>query len=227
MDLPVWQTLYEELEDRGFTIVAVAMDSREDAARPWIEAAKPSYPCLVDRDHHVADLYNMANVPQALWIDENGRIVRPTESAGAYEGFRKMNRETFEMPEEALAIAQNVKDRYLAALRDWVIQGPASEFAFDEEQARAHLEFPTDQVALANANFRLGQYLLRTGREDEGKLYLEEAIRLRPESWNFWRQCAEPSVMGLAAGPEFWDRVDALGEKHYYAPIDMKGMPEG
>jgi hypothetical protein len=30
---------------------------------------------------------------------------------------------------------------------------------------------------------------------------------------------------GLAALPEFWDRVDALGEKRYYLPVDMKGMP--
>ena len=54
-----------------------------DAARPWIEAAKPDYPCLIDRDHHVADLYNMVNVPQAVWIDEEGRIVRPPENAGS------------------------------------------------------------------------------------------------------------------------------------------------
>ena len=28
----------------------------------------------------------MVNVPQAVWIDETGHIVRPTESAGAYRG---------------------------------------------------------------------------------------------------------------------------------------------
>ena len=57
-------------------IIAVAMDSREDAARPWIKEAAPSYPALIDRDHRVADLYNMVNVPQAVWIDEEGHIVR-------------------------------------------------------------------------------------------------------------------------------------------------------
>ena len=30
---------------------------------------------------------------------------------------------------------------------------------------------------------------------------------------------------GLASGPEFWARVDALGSRQYYAPVDMKGMP--
>ena len=60
----MWQSLYAELKDRDFTVLTVAMDVAE-AARPWIEAANPTYPCLIDRNHHVADLYNMVNVPQA------------------------------------------------------------------------------------------------------------------------------------------------------------------
>ena len=50
--MPVWQKIYGELKDRGFTVLAVAMDNA-DAARPFVEAAKPDYPCLVDRDHFV------------------------------------------------------------------------------------------------------------------------------------------------------------------------------
>ena len=222
----MWQALYEELGERGLAIVAVALDSREDAAREWIEAAKPTYTCLIDRDHRVAELYNMVNVPQAVWIDEAGRIVRPTEAAGSYEGFRRMDRQTFQMPQDAVSTTAKVKQIYLDAIRDWVAHGAASEFAFDVAQARAHLELPTDDVALASASFRLGQYLLREGREAEGKALVEQAIRLRPESWSFWRQNAEPAVMGLAAGPEFWERVDALGDERYYAAIDMKGMPD-
>jgi hypothetical protein len=89
----VWQELYEELKGHGFMVIAVAMDSREGAALPWIEAARPTYVTLIDRDHRLAELYGMVNVPQAVWIDERGIVVRPTETAGAYEGFRKMDRE--------------------------------------------------------------------------------------------------------------------------------------
>src|SRR5690349_12783388 len=91
--------MLEDLKDAPFAVVAVAMDSRPDAARPWIEAGKPTYPCLIDREHHVADLYNMVNVPQAVWIDEAGRIVRPPEPAGAFEGFRSRDPVTGMMPE--------------------------------------------------------------------------------------------------------------------------------
>ena len=82
----------EDLEAYPFTVLAVALDEAE-AARPWIEAAGASYPCLIDRDHRVADLYNLVNVPQAVWIDEDGRIVRPGETAGSTDAFRAMNRE--------------------------------------------------------------------------------------------------------------------------------------
>jgi hypothetical protein len=40
-----------------------------------------------------------------------------------------------------------------------------------------------------------------------------------------WRQRAGVSDLGLASLPDFWERVDALGERRYYPHIDMKGMP--
>jgi hypothetical protein len=40
-----------------------------------------------------------------------------------------------------------------------------------------------------------------------------------------WRQRAGTNELGLAALPDFWERVDALGERRYYAPVDMPGMP--
>ena len=49
--------------------------------------------------------------------------------------------------------------------------------------------------------------------------------RLHPDSWAIWRQRAGVNDLGLAALPDFWARVDALGERRYYAAVDMKGMP--
>ncbi len=201
------------------------MDRASDAARPWIEAAKPSYPCVIDHDHRVAELYNMVNVPQAVWIDETGHIVRPTESAGAYEGFRSMDRTTRKVPDEVAAITSRAKRTYVDAVRDWVIQGRSSVHVFGPEQATAHLTLPDESVARAHAHFRLGQHLLRRGQESAAQAEFEEARRLHPDSWNIWRQTAAVDARGLAAGPEFWSRVEALGSRRYYAPVDMEGMP--
>ena len=62
----MWQALYEELRDRRFVVIAVALDKSAEDARPWIEKAAPTYPALVDTQHVVADLYNIVNVPTAL-----------------------------------------------------------------------------------------------------------------------------------------------------------------
>ncbi len=202
------------------------MDRASDAARPWIEAAKPSYPCVIDHDHRVAELYNMVNVPQAVWIDETGHIVRPTESAGAYEGFRSMDRTTRKVPDEVAAMTSRAKRTYVDAVRDWVIQGRSSVHVFGPEQATAHLTLPDESVARAHAHFRLGQHLLRRGQESAAQAEFEEARRLHPDSWNIWRQTAAVDARGLAAGPEFWSRVEALGSRRYYAPVDMAGMPD-
>jgi AhpC/TSA family len=221
----VWQALYEELADRDFVVLAVAMDSREGDPLPWIEAAAPTYPVLIDREHRLAELYGVVNVPQAIWIDEAGRIVRPAESAGSYEGFRQMDRATREVPASAAQLTAQAKATYVSAIRDWVLRGADSEHAFSADRARAHLPALTEDMAAAQAMFRLGQFLVRHGEAEEGARWLREATRLHPDSWCLWRQQAGVNELGLAALPDFWERVDALGARRYYAPVDMQGMP--
>jgi hypothetical protein len=221
----VWQALYEELAGQNFMVIAVAMDSRPGDPLPWIEAARPTYLALIDREHRLAELYGLVNVPQAMWIDEGGRIVRPPEAAGAYEGFRAMNRATREMPDEAARLTAQARETYLDAIRDWVLRGAGSEHAFSAAQARAHLPVMTESAATAHAMFRLGQFLIRRGEQAEGARWLHAASERHPDSWCIWRQAAGVNEMGLAALPDFWQRVDALGSRRYYPKVDMAGMP--
>jgi len=216
----VWQSLFGDMKDHGFTVLAVALDQPE-TARPWIEAAAATYPCLIDRDHHLADLYNMVNVPQAVWIDEEGRIVRPPETAGSMDAFRAMDRKTFTIPEEVMAERNRVKTQYFDAVRDWVLRGSASVYAMNATRAADKLELPDATIAEAHARFHLGRYLLREGQEAEAQLQMAEASRLHPDSWAMWRQAAAKDARGLASGPEFWKRVDALGSRDYYPPAEI------
>ena len=185
------------------------------------KAAPPAYPCLIDERHIVAQLYNMTNVPMAAWIDEQGRIVRPAEPAGASDGFRKIDRTTFAMPAEIAQRGRATRMSYVDAVRDWVKSGSASAYALSEDRVRGRIEAPSSNEALANANFRLGQYLLSRGKNAEAQHYFEIAKQLCPQSWHFVRQALEMISVGNASGPEFFAAVDALGDRPYYAPMEL------
>jgi hypothetical protein len=222
MDLPVWQALYEEVGAKGFVPIAVAFDTRgAEAARPWIEAAKATYPCLVDEHHVVAELYGMVNVPQAVWIDEDGRIVRPTETAGTGDAFRSMDRTNFSIPPEKLAELQGARRGYVAALRDWAEHGAASPFVLPPEEARRRAPVSTPDDARAGALFRMGQHLHSSGQPEAAQGYFASAKQLRPDSWAFKRQAWNLEHPLKSGGPEFWAAVDALASDHYYAPTDI------
>lgn len=208
-------------------VFSVAMDSDPEAPRPFIEAAAPAHVSVIDRDHAVAGLFNMVNVPQAVWIDETGRIVRPVETAGVGENFRQgLDRETGAMAAEAVARNQAMRNVYLDALRDWVEKGPESRHVLDAEAARARIPLPDARIEEAHINFRLAQALLRRGREAEAEAPVARARDLHPASWTIWRQTAAKNARGLATHAEFFARVDATAPGGFYKPVDMDGMPE-
>ncbi len=62
-------------------MVTVALDVNPENARPWIEAAHPTHPSLIDTTHVTDELFGFVNVPMAVWIDESGMLVRPAEQA--------------------------------------------------------------------------------------------------------------------------------------------------
>jgi hypothetical protein len=210
----VWQQLFDGLKTEKFMLVAIAEESRGgEHARQWIEQANAQYWCLIDTEHRVADLYGMVNVPQAVWIDETGRIVRPPENAGSTDHFRLTDRTTRTLAPEHQTARLAARSAYLEAVRDWVLTG---KFALGADDARRSLPRVTPEIALAQAHFRLGVWLRRHGNAAEGDLNLAEASRLHPESWNIWRQAADLDEVGKASGEAFWQRVQALGDRPYY-----------
>jgi hypothetical protein len=215
----VWQQLFDGLKSEEFMIVAVAEESRgAEHARQWIEQANAQYWCLIDTEHHVADLYGMVNVPQAVWIDEAGRIVRPPENAGSTDHFRLMDRATRTLAPEHQSARLAARGAYLDAVRDWVLTG---RHALPADMASRRLPRITPEIAQAQAHFRLGVWLRRQGNAAEGDVHLAEASRLHPESWNMWRQAADLDEVGKASGEAFWQRVQALGESPYYPQPEL------
>src|SRR5262249_14724316 len=142
------------------TILDIMGWDAESATR----AGVPTYPCLIDREQVVAELYGIVNVPTAVWIDEAGRIVRPPEPAGMGDGFRAMNTTTHVMPAEAAADNKRRRRIYVDALRDWIAKGVRSEHALAPEEIQWRMAGPTRSEALADAHFRGGAPPHRRGR---------------------------------------------------------------
>ena len=197
-------------------VVAVAEESRgANHAKQWIDAAKSEYWQLIDTEHRLEDLYNLVNVPQAVWIDEQGRIVRPPETAGSTDHFRRMDLKTRTMSPDDQAARQAAREAYMQAVRDWVNTG---KHALPADRARAELPKVTPEIAEARARFRLGVWLRDNGQAAEGDRQMQAASGLHPDSWSMWRQAADLQEVGKASGPDFWKRVQALGSKAYYPP---------
>ena len=204
-----------ELHPKGLEIVTVCLDALgAEVARPYVERANPEHPVLIDVAHEVGERFGVVNIPNSLWIDEAGTIVRPAEPAwpDAPEPSSGADAAPTELPpgrlgEMMAAAGQIVTDRapYVAALRDWVEKGAESEFALSAEEVIARSGRRGVNEATAAAEFELAQRLFRAGDHPAARPHFREAHRLQPGNWTYKRQAwsIEPSAL---EGPleRFW-----------------------
>jgi hypothetical protein len=206
----VWQALHAELEPLGITVVTVALDSVVDMATPWIDAASPTHPSLIDTGHVTGDLFGFVNVPMAVWIDGHGVLVRPAELAsveargprpelpdGVPERLVKMMAEVGKLPD--------VGPAYREAVVDWARNGGASPFALSPDEVVARSRPHDADRARAAACFELGQHLFATVGHEAAVPWWREAHRLFPENFTYKRQ-----AWTLVTTPEGADAPDLI-----------------
>lgn len=197
-------------------------------AAAWQGAAAPEYPCLIDERHELTRLYGIVNVPAAVWIDEDGRIVRSPEPAGVSEAFKAIDLASFSMPPDAIEAGSQVRNRYFALVRDWVRRGSDSPAVLAPDEVLRRMGGDGGAgggPALAAAHFRVGGMLYRGGHPEAAQHHFAEAVRLWPENWPYQRQARQlaqlETVGELDAGPEFWSSLDARGAGAFYPPLDL------
>jgi thiol-disulfide isomerase/thioredoxin len=78
-EMPSMQTLYDELKDEGFEIVAVNVREDRDTASGFVEANGFTYPVLLDLDGRVTIRYGIRAYPTTYIVDRDGHVlgVRP------------------------------------------------------------------------------------------------------------------------------------------------------
>ena len=178
---------------------------------------------LLDEGHVVAERYGTRNVPAGVWIDERGRIVRGPEVASAGQ----RNAEGERVPHE----------RYLNALRDWVVRGEESVYVRQGRRGAAVAIEGSAEAARAAAHFRLGVYLhgegTAGGTEGTGGTeaaaaavsHFKRAHELSPENWNYKRQAWNLGDIERDYGTTM--QVERERGIPMHAPLELPDLPPG
>ena len=149
---------------------------------------------MIDTGHVTGELFGFVNIPQAVWIDESGTLVRPAEAAtiersplrdmeipeGLPERIDKMLREVKKIPD--------IADDYRAAIADWVEHGADSRFALSPDEVVERSQPRSTDHARAAACFELGQHLFHTVGHEAAVPWWRQAHELFPENWTYKRQ---------------------------------------
>lgn len=187
-------------------MITVAVERDAEDVREFIEGAAPTHPSLIDTDHVLAERYNMVNVPTVLWIDEQGRIVRPNDVAFTIErGGRYANVST---------------EHQMELLRAWV---RGEREARPSAEIRSLLSLPSDDDQLARAHFGLGNWLWRQGRAEAAGRQLARGGKLAPHDFMIRRGTIR-MVGQDPFGDDFREMVEAWRAEgnDYYHPLPLE-----
>ena len=133
-------------------MIAVAIDESADDVRPWVDGI--TMPVLLDREHVLTEVFAISNVPAVVWIDEAGRIARPTAVAFGSDMFKDFTGVDAEP--------------HLEAVREWVRDGTEPSGATGAPETVADLSDATLHAlvkrasALLKANLGEGPRITRT-----------------------------------------------------------------
>lgn len=192
------------------------MDATAAAAAPFADGV--DFPVLLDAGHRLGELFGVVNVPSGIWVDEDGTVVRPPETAfPVRHGF-------FDRP--LLSQMRIDPEGYVAALRDWVARGADSPYALSPEEVLERSRPRPVEQAQAAAAFALGQHLHATGRPEAAVRWFRESHRLQPDNWTYRRQAwtlADPSQGPTEQYDGDWlTDVRREGAENYYEPLELE-----
>jgi hypothetical protein len=231
----VWQALRRELAPQGVEVVTVALDSGgAEAAGPWIDAAAPEHPSLIDTAHRLDAVLGIVNVPMAVWVDEEGVLVRAPEVAHPGTSVLRDLIKRHGMPTEGPQViidqlAESAKirvnpERYAAALRDWAARGSASVHALSPDQVIERSRPRDADASAAAAHFEIG-VRLRDEDVEAAREHFRAAHHLDPANWTYKRQAwffEDPLQAPTEHYESDWvSEIRARGHETYYPLPDL------
>lgn len=174
-----------------------------DVVGPIVRDAGVTLPCLVDDAHRMDALFGVDNIPQNIWIDEEGVIVRPPEP-----GSPAPTPTEDPMAELAFSLMSGADpEAYSDRVRDWVAKGAESTWAMTPDEVLAASRPRGVAVSEAAACFELAQHRWRQeGFDDQVLAWFGRAHTLQPDNITYKRQAY--SAWSYAARPEEMARFE-------------------
>jgi hypothetical protein len=157
----------------------------------------------------VSTAYQFNNVPTGIWIDENGRIVRPAEPAWTTDGDQTYGGKVL--------TTQGTK--YLTGLRDWVQNGEKSAYALSDDEFRRRVKPLSPDELEADASFKLAVYFHDNAKPELASKYWQRAQQLNPNDWNYARQ--DWSFTPTEAGKKWLEKFKGI-DYDYYPKLQME-----
>jgi hypothetical protein len=186
-----------------------------DALRPFVDLAHPQHPSLLDQTHRMDALFGVTNIPQNIWIDETGTIVRPPEPGSPAPVYVESDDPTYKLVMQYMHERRDNAAWYSDRIREWARRGAASEWAMTPEQVVAASRPRSEDVSRAAAHFDLAQHRWRTEGFTDGVLaHLEQAHTLQPDNITYRRQAYSAWSRGDRSDPaSFFLQTPKPGEE--------------
>ncbi|GAB1722355.1 MAG: hypothetical protein NTNFB01_12510 [Nitrospira sp.] len=73
-EMPAMQTVYDQLRDKDFVVLAVNELEDEAKVREHIQQYKHTFPVLLDHENRVANQYGVFGLPVSVFIDQQGVV---------------------------------------------------------------------------------------------------------------------------------------------------------
>lgn len=157
----MWQQWYEQHAQAD--CLAVAADTQgPEAARPWVERARATFPVAVDTANALGGLLGYTVVPTGIFIDQKC-VVRHVQ-AGDFSV----------RDENALARAERFLSGELDVLEELTVNSDARPRPLAQE--------------LIDPKVRLASELLARGQQSEALLELDRALELDPDNYVIRKQ---------------------------------------
>lgn len=230
---------------QGVEIVTVCLEMLgPEPGRPYVEAAQPEHPTLLDTAHIVDEAFGVVNIPNAVWIDESGMIVRPAEPAWPAPrkpAGRPLPDGTPQRFRDIMAEASNIKawtaESYADAVRDWAANGADSRYVLPADEVIARSGSRDSFTSTAAAHFSLAEHFERSGDHAKAVEHFRHAHRLAPDNWIYKRQAwsiegeLDNPIARLWQGPvegrdwpyesDWLSEIRKKGAEQYYRKVEL------